>query len=73
MHANVSLSGDFGTVLVDMVSTRLSQTGVKRTTVTLDYDYNLSKRTDACAMLMNDRITNRSTGNSVGVGVRHRF
>ena len=66
-------AGPTGKVLVDMVSTKLSQTGVKRTTATLGYDYNLSKRTDVYAMLMNDRITNKSTGNSVGVGVRHRF
>ncbi len=63
----------FGKVLVDRVSTKLSQTGVKRTTATLGYDFNLSKRTDVYAMYMNDRITNKSTGNSVGVGVRHRF
>jgi len=66
-------AGPTGKVLVDMVSTKLSQTGVKRTTATLGYDYNLSKRTDAYAILMNDRITNKSTGNSVGFGVRHRF
>ncbi|MBG6075270.1 porin [Polaromonas sp. CG_9.11] len=66
-------AGPTGKVLVDMVNTKLSQTGVKRTTATLGYDYNLSKRTDAYAILMNDRITNKSTGNSVGVGIRHRF
>ncbi|WP_029523813.1 porin [Polaromonas glacialis] len=66
-------AGPTGKVLVDMVSTKLSQTGVKRTTATLGYDYNLSRRTDVYALLMNDRITNKSTGNSVGLGVRHRF
>lgn len=66
-------AGPAGKVLVDVASTKLSQTGVKRTTSTLGYDYNLSKRTDAYAIVMNDRITNRSTGNSVAVGVRHRF
>ena len=39
----------------------------------LDYDYNLSKRTNVYAMYMNDRITSKSTGNSVGIGVHHRF
>ena len=62
-----------GRVLVGLVSTKLSQTGVKRTTATPGYDYNLFRRTDAYAMLMNDRITNKSTGNSFGLGVRHRF
>jgi predicted porin len=37
------------------------------------YDYDLSKRTDVYAIYMNDRITNRNSGNSFGVGVRHRF
>jgi predicted porin len=46
---------------------------VERTTATLGYDYNVSKRTDVYAMYMNDRITSKTTGNSVGVGVRHRF
>nr|WP_234305573.1 hypothetical protein [Diaphorobacter sp. J5-51] len=33
----------------------------------------MSKRTDVYAMYMNDKITNQSTGNSFGVGIRHRF
>ncbi|HYD59520.1 MAG TPA: porin [Noviherbaspirillum sp.] len=45
----------------------------KRKTASLGYDYDLSKRTDVYAIYMNDRITNQSTGNSFGVGVRHRF
>jgi predicted porin len=40
---------------------------------TVGYDYNLSKRTDAYAVYMNDRLTDRSSGNSFMVGVRHRF
>ena len=66
-------AGPTGKVLVDWVKTELSQTGVERTTATLGYDYNVSKRTDVYAMYMNDRITSKTTGNSVGVGVRHRF
>lgn len=66
-------TGPAGKVLVDWVKTELSQTNVKRQTTTLGYDYNLSKRTDVYAMYMNDRITSKSTGNSFGVGVRHRF
>jgi len=45
----------------------------KRTTAAVGYDYDLSKRTDLYAVYMNDRITNRNSGNSFGVGVRHRF
>lgn len=44
-----------------------------RTTSTVGYDYNLSKRTDLYTMLMNDKITNFDSGTSLGFGVRHRF
>jgi predicted porin len=47
--------------------------GNTRDTVTVGYDYFLSKRTDLYAMLMNDQITNYESGNSLGLGVRHRF
>ncbi|UUX94014.1 porin [Aquabacterium sp. J223] len=40
---------------------------------TVGYDYNLSKRTDAYAVYMNDKYTNLSTGNTFMVGVRHKF
>lgn len=45
----------------------------KRTTTAVGYDYDLSKRTDLYAVYMNDRITNQDSGNSFGVGIRHRF
>lgn len=44
-----------------------------RTTTTLGYDYNLSKRTDAYVALMSEKVTGLSNGTSYGVGVRHRF
>lgn len=47
--------------------------GNTRDTATLGYDYNLSKRTDVYALLMNDKITNFTSGTSWGLGVRHRF
>lgn len=47
--------------------------GATRDTMTVGYDYTLSKRTDVYAMLMNDKITALSSGTSFGVGVRHRF
>jgi len=47
--------------------------GSKRDTFTLGYDYTLSKRTDAYAMLMNDKITGYDRGNSFAVGLRHKF
>jgi len=45
----------------------------KRTTASVGYDYDLSKRTDVYAVYMNDRITGQNSGNSFGLGVRHRF
>ena len=44
-----------------------------RTTTSVGYDYYLSKRTDLYAVVMNDRFTGNASGNSYGVGIRHRF
>ena len=61
-----------GKLLAGFASTKISG-GAKRETMTVGYDYNLSKRTDVYAMLMQDKITALSSGTSYGVGVRHRF
>jgi predicted porin len=61
-----------GKVLAAYAKTKVDQ-GNTRDTVTVGYDYNLSKRTDLYAMLMNDKISNFESGNSLGLGVRHRF
>lgn len=42
-------------------------------TLSFGYDHTLSKRTDVYAVYMNEKKTGLSTGNSYGVGVRHRF
>ncbi|WP_295853672.1 porin [uncultured Xylophilus sp.] len=47
--------------------------GPARTIATVGYDYFLSKRTDLYANLMRDRLTGFRSGNSFGIGVRHRF
>ncbi|MDE2413729.1 MAG: porin [Comamonadaceae bacterium] len=62
-----------GSLLASWVKTEMTVSNLDRKTFTLGYDYYLSKRTDVYAMLMNDRITNQSTGNSLGLGIRHRF
>ena len=62
-----------GKVLASWAQTKLSSTDVSRKTFTVGYDYDLSKRTDLYAMLMNDRITHQTSGNSLGLGIRHRF
>ncbi|GAB4113587.1 MAG: porin [Rubrivivax sp.] len=48
-------------------------TGSDRTTFSLGYDHNLSKRTDVYAVYMNDRIDGLSSGSSYALGIRHRF
>lgn len=49
------------------------KTGAKRTTVSVGYDYNLSRRTDLYGVYMSDRLSGLAAGNNYGVGVRHRF
>lgn len=61
-----------GKVLAAWANTKVDA-GNTRDTVTVGYDYTLSKRTDLYAMLMNDKITTFQSGNSLGLGVRHRF
>lgn len=61
-----------GKLLAALAETKV-EAGNTRQTVTMGYDYNLSKRTDVYAMLMNDRITTFSSGTSFGLGIRHSF
>lgn len=42
-------------------------------TLTLGYDYNLSKRTDVYAIYMQDKVTGLDTGDTYAVGIRHKF
>lgn len=44
-----------------------------RRTVSLGYDYPFSKRTDLYAVVMVDRFSGLSTGETAGVGIRTRF
>ena len=62
-----------GKLLASYAQTRNNLLDAKRQTLTVGYDYNLSKRTDLYANVMRDRITNRSSGTSYGIGLRHRF
>ena len=66
-------TGPTAKVVAAWAKTAVTPTNINRQTFTIGYDYNLSKRTDVYAMLMNDRITNQTTGNSLAVGVRHKF
>ena len=66
-----------GRILASWADTRRSGAAVganlKRDTVSIGYDHDLSKRTDLYAIVMNDKITSQSSANSIGLGVRHRF
>jgi len=42
-------------------------------TFSIGYDYFLSKSTDLYAVLMNERATALSSGNTVAAGIRLRF
>lgn len=67
-----------GKLLASVASTKLDNNAItipsKRLTATVGYDYFLSKRTDVYANLMYDKLTgNYTKGNTVAVGIRHRF
>lgn len=70
----VSVPVGAGSILAAIARTKVEGTyDGSRTTGSVGYDYFLSKRTDLYAVLMQDRITDRSHGNSFGLGMRHRF
>ena len=66
-------AGATGKVLASWAQTQVNTPDISRKTFTVGYDYFISKRTDAYVMALNDRITNQTKGNSVAVGIRHRF
>ena len=51
----------------------LPVTDVTNKTVTVGYDYNLSKNTDVYAVFLSDKATAVKTGNTVAAGVRLKF
>jgi predicted porin len=62
-----------GKLLAQYGYTKYSDSSAKHKTISLGYDYDLSKRTDVYAAYMNDKFTGLNTGNSFAAGVRHRF
>jgi len=42
-------------------------------TLTVGYDYYLSKSTDVYALVMNDKFTNKATGNTLALGLKVKF
>lgn len=73
-QAGVSVPVGSANILADIAQTKVSgPLSSKRTTASVAYDYYLSKRTDIYAVLMHDSVTALSSGNSFGIGLRHRF
>ncbi len=72
-QAGLSVPIGAGKLLASYAQTRNNLLVVKRQTLTVGYAHFLSKRTDLYANLMHDRITDRSSGTSYGIGLRHRF
>jgi predicted porin len=70
--AGVSVPVGKGKVLLQFGQDK-ANSGVKRTTVSGGYDYTLSKRADLYGVVMNDKLTNATTGNSFALGIRHKF
>jgi predicted porin len=65
-----------GRVLVSAARTDKQQrllADQRRTTITVGYDHDLSKRTDLYAVALEDRVTGISRGIGWGAGIRHRF
>ncbi|MDQ1919742.1 porin [Massilia antarctica] len=66
-----------GAILVGYANTErggnLLAADLKRDTLSVGYDHNLSKRTDLYTIFMSDKITASSRARSFAAGVRHRF
>lgn len=65
-----------GRVLASYAHTTKDETAlgdIRRATLSLGYDYNLSKRTDVYIVALTDKVTSLSRGNGVTVGIRHNF
>ena len=64
-----------GTIMASWAKTKrdVGPNDFYRDTVSLGYDYNLSKRTDLYAVGMFDKIAYQSDEYSFVVGMRHRF
>ena len=72
--ASVPMGG--GQVLASWGHTSKTQTALaddKRDTIALGYDYDLSKRTDLYAVVLDDKVQSKARGSSIAVGIRHRF
>ncbi|MCD2341892.1 porin [Ideonella azotifigens] len=65
-----------GRWLLSSARTGMQRAGAQdlhRTTTSLGYGHDLSKRTDLYAVVMDDRMTELSSGTGFALGIRHRF
>ena len=73
--ASVPMGG--GSALASYGNAKTTVSGVPtsstRKTLSLGYDYNLSKSTDIYAVYMNEKVTSVSAGNTFAGGIRLRF
>ena len=71
--ASVPLAG--GKVLASYGNAKreVGNTSSTNKTLSLGYDYNLSKNTDVYGVYMNDKVTGLSSGTTLAAGVRMRF
>ncbi|QHI98473.1 porin [Xylophilus rhododendri] len=75
-QVGVSVPIGAGKALASYAHTNKEQTAladVKRQTVSLGYDYALSKRTDLYAVLLTDKVSATARGNGLALGIRHNF
>jgi predicted porin len=76
VHLGVNIPLGAGSVMAQVANSKQSPdvgAELSRTTCSMGYSYIFSKRTDAYAVLMRDQFTGQANGNSLGLGVRHRF
>lgn len=71
--ASIPLAG--GSVLASYGNskTEVGSAESTRKTLTLGYDYNLSKNTDVYGVVMNEKVTGLDSGSTFAVGVRMKF
>lgn len=73
----IGLGGEWAVVPLGKLLLQWGKTspdaGADRKTISAGYDYQISKRTDLYAVLMNDKLDGLKAGKSYALGVRHRF
>jgi predicted porin len=75
-QAGVAVPVGPGRALASYAHTRKEQTAigdVQRSTLSVGYDYTLSRHTDVYAVLLSDKVSTASRGNGLAVGIRHNF